>query len=100
MLIFEEVICIKKRRFDIFIIILFAALGYFIYIAVNQQIYISNIEQERAAIQTRFEEEQAKNKELSEEKQALQDPAYIEKIAREELGMTRKDEIPYVASDK
>ncbi len=93
-------VCIKKRRFDIFVIILFAALGYFIYIAVNQQIYISNIEQERAAIQTRFEEEQTKNKELSEEKQALQDPAYIEKIAREELGMTRKDEIPYVASDK
>ncbi|MDQ0202755.1 FtsB family cell division protein [Pectinatus haikarae] len=100
MFIFEEVVCIKKRRFDIFVIILFAALGYFIYIAVNQQIYISNIEQERAAIQTRFEEEQTKNKELSEEKQALQDPAYIEKIAREELGMTRKDEIPYVASDK
>ena len=34
------------------------------------------------------------NKDLAKEKEKLEnDPSYIEKIAREKLGMTRKDEI-------
>ena len=34
------------------------------------------------------------NEELAKEKEKLEnDPSYIEKIAREKLGMTRKDEI-------
>lgn len=90
----------KKRHFNIFIVILLAILGYFIYIAINQQIYINNIAEQRETLQKRYNDEKDKNKELTAEKNALQDPSYIEKIAREELGMTKKGEIPYVSSDK
>lgn len=90
----------KKRHFNIFAVIIIAIIGCFIYTAVNQQIYISNISQERASIEKQLEQEQAENEQLKAEKEALSDPSYIEKIAREELGMTKKDEIPYVSSDK
>lgn len=38
----------------------------------------------------------AENEKLAQEKEALSDPAVVEKKAREGLGMVRKDEVPYV----
>ncbi|WP_229711302.1 cell division protein FtsL [Pectinatus frisingensis] len=90
----------KKRRFNIFIVITVAVIGYFIYVAVEQQIYINNITQERIAVDEQLAKAKKENAELKQEKEALEDPQYIEKIAREELGMTKKDEIPYVSSNK
>ncbi|WP_196592025.1 cell division protein FtsL [Pectinatus frisingensis] len=90
----------KKRRFNIFIVITVAVIGYFIYVAVEQQIYINNITQERIAVDKQLAKAKKENAELKQEKEALEDPQYIEKIAREELGMTKKDEIPYVSSNK
>lgn len=81
-------------------VILLVLLGYFVYLAVDQQIYIHEVQQEKAAVQKQYEKEQAKNKELTEEKNELENPQYIEKIARDEFGMTKKGEVPYVASDK
>ncbi|XVK25759.1 cell division protein FtsL [Pectinatus frisingensis] len=91
---------VKKRRFNIFIVITVAVIGYFIYVAVEQQIYINNITQERIAVDEQLAKAKKENAELKQEKEALEDPQYIEKIAREELGMTKKDEIPYVSSNK
>ncbi len=90
----------KKRRFNIFIVITVAVIGYFIYVAVEQQIYINNITQERIAVDEQLAKAKKENAELKQEKEALEDPQYIEKIAREELGMTKKDAIPYVSSNK
>nr|WP_231037982.1 cell division protein FtsL [Pectinatus frisingensis] len=96
----QEVTTVKKRRFNIFIVITVAVIGYFIYVAVEQQIYINNITQERIAVDKQLAKAKKENAELKQEKEALEDPQYIEKIAREELGMTKKDEIPYVSSNK
>nr|WP_231034997.1 cell division protein FtsL [Pectinatus frisingensis] len=96
----QEVTTVKKRRFNIFIVITVAVIGYFIYVAVEQQIYINNITQERIAVDEQLAKAKKENAELKQEKEALEDPQYIEKIAREELGMTKKDEIPYVSSNK
>lgn len=38
----------------------------------------------------------AENEKLAQEKEALSDPAVVEKKAREGLGMVRKGEVPYV----
>ena len=41
-----------------------------------------------------------KNEALRQEKENLNEPGYIEKTAREELGMTRHGELPYSAGRK
>ncbi|WP_196592683.1 FtsB family cell division protein [Pectinatus sottacetonis] len=90
----------KKRHFNFFILIFAAVIGYFSYIAIKQQIYINNISSEQSMIQQQLDTVLAENRKLSAEKKSLQDPKYIEKIARNELGMTKKGEIPYIASSK
>ncbi len=90
----------KKRQLNIFIVVFIAIIVYFSYIAINQQIYISNVSGECQIAQKKYDKVMQENQKLKAEKNALQNPKYIEKIARDELGMTKKGEIPYVASDK
>lgn len=48
------------------------------------------------ALEGEVEELQAKNRQLEEEIRRLRDdPAYIERVARERLGMVRRDEVVY-----
>ena len=52
------------------------------------------------AADARLAAAEAENAALKQEKADLQDPAYVEKIAREELGMTRHGELPYTDAGK
>ncbi|MBB5335442.1 FtsB family cell division protein [Pectinatus brassicae] len=90
----------KKRQLNIFTVVFIAIIAYFSYIAINQQMYISNVSSEYQIAQQKYDKVMQENQKLKAEKDALQNPKYIEKIARDELGMTKKGEIPYVASDK
>ena len=40
------------------------------------------------------------NEELSREKDNLNKLEYVEKVAREELGMTKPGEVPYISEEK
>lgn len=54
------------------------------------------IDRETAAAEIKLVEAQKRNTELVEERTKLNDKAYVEKLAREELGLVKPGETPYV----
>lgn len=87
-------------RFNWFILVLVCILGYFSYTIVSQQMYLNAVDHDYQAAQERLKAAQEENETLSQEKKELEDPAYIEKLAREDLGMTKQGEMPYISSHK
>ena len=65
-----------------------------------QQSHLNEVEEDRAVAIARLEEARARNAALKEERDGLDKPEYIEKVAREELGMTRHGEMPYISAKK
>ena len=88
------------RRLDWFVVLMVGIVGYFSYMMVSQHFYLNSVNQHYDAAQHRLQSAQQENDALQQEKAQLNDPAYIEKIAREELGMTRQGEMPYIYSRK
>ena len=88
---------IKQRKglFNWFTILLVIIIGYFAVILVKQQIYLNQVSADQAAAEERLATERAEHERLVKEKDDLNRLDYIEKIAREELGMTRRGELPY-----
>lgn len=88
---------IKQRKgiFSWFTILLVIIIGYFAVILVKQQIYLNQVSADQAAAEERLATAKAEHERLVKEKDDLNRLDYIEKIAREELGMTRKGELPY-----
>ena len=78
------------RRLDWFVVLMVGIVGYFSYMMVSQHFYLNSVNQDYDAAQQRLQSAQQENDALQQEKAQLNDPAYIEKIAREELGMTRQ----------
>ncbi len=65
-----------------------------------QQSQLNEVAEDRAVEVTRLEEARKRNEALKQERDGLDKPEYIEKVAREELGMTRHGEMPYIAAKK
>lgn len=86
----------KRRKNTFGIFILLAIFIYLSYIFMNQQrlLYAKNIELSK--IENKIAEEEKLNEELSMEKEMIQSDEYMEKVAREKLGMVKKDERVYV----
>ena len=86
----------KGKKSTIGVIALLIIFIYLSYIAVNQQklLYAKNLELDR--IEDKITEEKKLNEELTKEKEMIEDDEYIEKIAREKLGMVKKNERVYV----
>lgn len=84
----------KKSRFGIFV--LMAIFIYLSYVAVGQQrmIYAKNLEYSK--IESKIAEEKKVNEELENEKKIINSDEYIEKVARDKLGMVKKDERVFV----
>ena len=85
----------RKRRFDFFVPLMAIIIGYFAVILVKQQIYLNQVSADQAAAEARLATAKAEHERLVKEKDDLNRLDYIEKIAREELGMTRRGELPY-----
>ena len=85
---------IKIKYIFIFCIILL--ISYFTVFGENGILRLREIERETKKIKTACDKQNAENEKLKREIKLLQeDTKYIEKIAREELGMARQDEIIY-----
>lgn len=85
----------QKRRFSWFFVIMAGVIVYFSSILISQQIYLSQVRDDQAVAEVRLAAAQKENEALRQEREKLEDLSYIERIAREELGMTRKGELPY-----
>lgn len=84
-----------SRRPRWFVIALLVILGYFGSMLVSQGLYLSHVHQDQQLATERLEAAQAEHDRLQAEKQHLGELPYIEKLAREELGMTGAGELPY-----
>lgn len=85
----------KRRKNSFGIFILLAIFIYLSCIFMNQQklLYAKNIELSK--IDNKIAEEEKLNEELNKEKEMIQSDEYMEKVAREKLGMVKKDERVY-----
>jgi cell division protein FtsL len=86
----------KNGKPTIGLFILLAIFLYFSYIAVSQQKLINAKSIELSKLEEKIKEEEEQNEELKKEKEIIQTDEYIEKIAREKLGMVKKNERVYV----
>ncbi len=87
----------RKGIINWFTVLMVIIIGYFAVILVKQQMYLNQVSVDQAAAEVRLSAAKAEHEKLVKEKDDLNRLDYIEKIAREELGMTRKGELPYNA---
>ena len=81
------------------LLVTLCVLIYGVYVIGDKAMTISQLNGDMDQARLRLEEAQRENQQLKEENASLSDDAYIEKLAREELGMTRKGEIPYIYAE-
>lgn len=62
---------------------------------VDQQIQIQDLSRQKREILQKTEEIYKRNVALREEADRLKNPSYVERVAREKLGLAREDEIVY-----
>jgi cell division protein FtsB len=86
----------KKKKSAIGIFFLLAIFLYLSYIGVSQQKLLDSKVLELARLQDKIEYETKLHEELTKENETIQSDEYIEKIAREKLGMVKKNERVYV----
>ncbi len=60
---------------------------------------MTELNQETVVTQSRLDKAKQINDKLKQEKANLEKRDYIEKVAREELGMTKPGEVPYISSE-
>lgn len=73
---------------------------YFIYILIWQQIAISNKNNEIDQLKQRVTAAGEESERLKQEVENLNDPDYLERVAREKLGLVRPNERVFVDSNK
>ena len=73
---------------------------YFIYLCIGQQTQLNAISNETESIRMELAQFQQVNAALKEERDALNDRKYVEKLAREELGLVKPGEVPYIVTNK
>lgn len=87
----------KSIAFPLFMTLLILACAYSI---VKQEYSICQIKNEQDATQQRIATLKKQKAELEAERKRLDDPRYIEKLAREDYNMVGKDEVPLFIVDE
>ena len=82
------------------IVVLGAIVFYFAYTLISQQISLNKKNDEIKALEGQVQTAKDEAKRLEEELNNLQDPEYIEKIARDKLGFVKPNERVFVDSNK
>lgn len=89
----------SKRSFSWLRLLLVVVVCYAGWQIVDQQMTLSALGTDMELAEQRLEKARAENEQLKTENDQLNDDEYIEKLAREELGMTRQGEMPYIYAD-
>ncbi|MCD7975463.1 MAG: septum formation initiator family protein [Phascolarctobacterium sp.] len=84
----------KNRSSKDFNIVLWIFVLICLFIIGRQEYSIYKIRQEEIATQKRIEELKKNKEALEKERKLLDDPKYIEKLARDDYNMVGKDEVP------
>ena len=90
---------LDKKRLGIVIVVTAFAL-YFTYIMIWQQVMISKKNGEIKDLEEKINQANQQTEVLQNELDNLDDPAYLEKIARERLGLVRPNERVFIDVNK
>lgn len=90
----------KKNGNKIFTYIFAAVVLTCLVIIAKQEYKIYQLKQEKAATQERIDQLHADKLRLEEERKKLDDPKYLEKLAREDYNMVGKNEVPLFIVDE
>ena len=85
----------KRKSFNWFAVLMFAMIAYFSTVLITQQVHLAHVSESQRIADKRLEKAKATNEKLRKELAELQDINNIERLAREDLGMTREGEMPY-----
>lgn len=85
----------KRNGFNWFALIMFVVLAYFGTVLFSQQLHLSHVAENQRVADKRLAAAQAENDALHKQYEELQNLDNIEKIAREDLGLAKNDELPY-----
>lgn len=90
----------KKRGNKVFTYIFGMVVLICLGIVVQQEYKIYQLKQEKAATEARIEALNEKQAKLEAERKKLDDPKYLEKLAREDYNMVGKNEVPLFIVDE
>ena len=90
----------KKRGNKVFTYIFGIVVLICLGIVVQQEYKIYQLKQEKAATEARIEALNEKHAKLEAERKKLDDPKYLEKLAREDYNMVGKNEVPLFIVDE
>ncbi len=100
--VIQEKMQTAKKSFSAYLFPVMAIfiIGYMLIMVVSQSVTIYTANSEHKEVLERIEEEKAVQQRLHEECEQLQDRHHIEQIAREELGLVKEGEIPFISRYK
>lgn len=78
-----------------FALLMLAMVIYFSTVLISQQVHLSHVSESQRIADQRLEKAKATNEKLRKELAELQDINNIERLAREDLGLTKEGEMPY-----
>lgn len=84
----------KRYRVNWFNLVLVVLVVYFGYLVIGQYFELIAVRREAEMVQQQLEQARQKAQQLQVERERLQSPDYIEKLAREELGLVKPGEAP------
>lgn len=91
----------KKNKKKLIIIIICVVIGiYFAYTLISQQISLSKKNNEIENLQSQINSANEETKKLQTELDNFNNPEYIERIAREKLGLVRPNERVFIDQNK
>lgn len=84
----------RRRKINLFRCLFIILLCFFLVQIVKQEIKIYHLNSEIDATRTKVAELARQHEKMQEEQKSVNDPLYIEKIAREHYNMVKKEEMP------
>jgi cell division protein FtsL len=90
----------RKKKFKFIDFVILLIIVYSCYIFVNQQIKISRIKKEITINKNQLEQLKEKNLKLQDEIKMSKSEIYVEKLARERLGLIKPGETPVINTNK
>jgi len=91
----------KRRKINFKKLLYLILILYMVFIFIQQQITIYHLDKQKMEMQKEMNTLLEQNKALKEQIKYVKSKEYIEKVAREELGLVKDNEIIYIdVSDK
>lgn len=90
----------RRRRKNPIHFLLIAIVLYISWTFISQQMRLNELAREEEELKKQYEELYQEEQKLLEEKDMIDDPEYIEKVARERLKMVKPNEIIYIDKER